>query len=213
MNEHFVNVKVDREERPDVDSIYMEAVVALTGSGGWPLTVFLTPDGEPFFGGTYFPPAPRHGHAQRSATCSRTVADGLARQARGASASRGEQLIEHLRTVGRRQAGRGRRRAHRGAALRRAREPDGGVRLGVGRLGRRAEVPAGADARVPAAPRRAVDLAETTLDAMAAGRHVRPRRRRLPPLLGRPAAGSCRTSRRCSTTTRSSPSATCTAGR
>jgi uncharacterized protein YyaL (SSP411 family) len=61
MNENFVNVKVDREERPDLDSIYMDAVVALTGSGGWPMTVFLTPDGEPFFGGTYFPPEPRHG--------------------------------------------------------------------------------------------------------------------------------------------------------
>jgi len=61
MNERFVNVKVDREERPDVDGIYMDAVVAMTGSGGWPLTVFLTPEGEPFLGGTYFPPAPRHG--------------------------------------------------------------------------------------------------------------------------------------------------------
>ena len=61
MNEHFVSVKVDREERPDLDSIYMDAVVALSGSGGWPMTVFLTPDGEPFFGGTYFPPEPRHG--------------------------------------------------------------------------------------------------------------------------------------------------------
>ena len=61
MNEHFVCVKVDREERPDVDSIYMDAVVSLTGQGGWPMTVFLTPGGEPFFGGTYFPPEPRHG--------------------------------------------------------------------------------------------------------------------------------------------------------
>src|SRR3954454_21978828 len=61
MNERFVNVKVDREERPDVDSLYMDAVVALTGSRGWPMTVFLTPDGEPFLGGTYFPPEPRHG--------------------------------------------------------------------------------------------------------------------------------------------------------
>ena len=61
MNEHFVCIKVDREERPDLDSIYMDAVVALTGQGGWPMTVFLTPDGEPFFGGTYFPPEPRHG--------------------------------------------------------------------------------------------------------------------------------------------------------
>jgi hypothetical protein len=61
MNENFVCVKVDREERPDVDSIYMDAVVSLTGHGGWPMTVFLTPTGEPFFGGTYFPPEPRHG--------------------------------------------------------------------------------------------------------------------------------------------------------
>ncbi|MBI2205018.1 MAG: thioredoxin domain-containing protein [Candidatus Rokubacteria bacterium] len=61
MNEHFVNVKVDREERPDVDQIYMEAVQSMTGHGGWPMTVFLTPDGEPFYGGTYFPPEDRHG--------------------------------------------------------------------------------------------------------------------------------------------------------
>jgi uncharacterized protein YyaL (SSP411 family) len=56
MNEHFVNVKVDREERPDVDAIYMEAVHAMSGQGGWPMTVFLDPDGVPFYGGTYFPP-------------------------------------------------------------------------------------------------------------------------------------------------------------
>src|SRR5436853_3695475 len=61
MNELFVNVKVDREERPDVDSIYMEAVQALTGQGGWPMTVFLTPDKQPFYGGTYYPNEPRHG--------------------------------------------------------------------------------------------------------------------------------------------------------
>jgi uncharacterized protein len=56
MNEYFINVKIDREERPDIDHIYMDAVQALTGSGGWPLNVFLTPDGKPFYGGTYFPP-------------------------------------------------------------------------------------------------------------------------------------------------------------
>jgi uncharacterized protein len=61
MNDLFVNVKVDREERPDVDAVYMEAVQSLTGQGGWPMTVFLTADGEPFFGGTYYPPEPRHG--------------------------------------------------------------------------------------------------------------------------------------------------------
>ncbi|HEY7401587.1 MAG TPA: thioredoxin domain-containing protein [Actinomycetota bacterium] len=61
MNQHFVSIKVDREERPDLDAIYMDAVQAMTGSGGWPLTAFLTPEGVPFFAGTYFPPEPRHG--------------------------------------------------------------------------------------------------------------------------------------------------------
>lgn len=60
MNEHFVNIKVDREERPDIDNIYMQAVVAMTGQGGWPMSVFLTPEGQPFYGGTYFPPEPRY---------------------------------------------------------------------------------------------------------------------------------------------------------
>jgi uncharacterized protein len=61
LNENFVSIKVDREERPDVDELYMKAVVSMTGSGGWPLTVFLTPSLEPFFGGTYFPSTPRYG--------------------------------------------------------------------------------------------------------------------------------------------------------
>ncbi|MGW0186915.1 thioredoxin domain-containing protein [Streptomyces sp. NPDC003362] len=61
LNENFVSVKVDREERPDVDAVYMEAVQAATGHGGWPMTVFLTAEAEPFYFGTYFPPAPRHG--------------------------------------------------------------------------------------------------------------------------------------------------------
>jgi uncharacterized protein YyaL (SSP411 family) len=60
MNQNFVNIKVDREERPDLDSIYMNAVVAMTGQGGWPMSVFLTPSGEPFYGGTYFPPVRRY---------------------------------------------------------------------------------------------------------------------------------------------------------
>ena len=57
---HFVNIKVDREERPDLDSIYMQATIAMTGSGGWPMSVFLTPDLQPFYAGTYFPPVPRY---------------------------------------------------------------------------------------------------------------------------------------------------------
>ena len=82
MNELFVNVKVDREERPDVDAIYMDAVQAMTGQGGWPMTVFLTPDGRPFFGGTYFPHGgtPRHAELRR-----RCAAPSTTRGATGAT--------------------------------------------------------------------------------------------------------------------------------
>ena len=88
MNDLFVNVKVDREERPDVDEIYMEAVQALTGQGGWPMTVFLTPDGRPFFGGTYFPKSRRGGMISFPELCERidelwrTRRDDLDEQAR-----------------------------------------------------------------------------------------------------------------------------------
>ncbi len=95
MNEHFVNVKVDREERPDLDALYMDAVVALTGQGGWPMTVFLTPDGEPFYGGTYFPPEPRHGLPSF-----RQILDAVAeayRERRGEVARTGAQLVEAVR--------------------------------------------------------------------------------------------------------------------
>ncbi|MGA9532390.1 MAG: thioredoxin domain-containing protein [Anaerolineales bacterium] len=95
MNKHFVNIKVDREQRPDVDSIYMDAVVAMTGQGGWPLSVFLTPAGEPFFGGTYFPPTSRHGLPSF-----RQVLEGIARswrEERDRLLSTGDQLVEHLR--------------------------------------------------------------------------------------------------------------------
>jgi len=95
MNEHFVNVKVDREERPDVDAIYMEAVQALTGRGGWPMTVFLTPTAEPFFAGTYFPERARGGMPAFTDVC-RAVAqawrlkrEGVLEQARQLTASIG----------------------------------------------------------------------------------------------------------------------------
>src|SRR5258708_8203040 len=61
LNEHFVSIKVDREERPDIDSIYMQAVQLMTGRGGWPMSVFITPEGGPFYAGTHFPPSDRHG--------------------------------------------------------------------------------------------------------------------------------------------------------
>ncbi len=98
MNERFVNVKVDREERPDVDSLYMDAVVALTGQGGWPMTVFLTPQGEPFFGGTYYPPKPRHGMPGFQEVL--TAVSDLYRQRRDAVARSADQLVEALRRSG-----------------------------------------------------------------------------------------------------------------
>ena len=95
MNERFVNVKVDREERPDVDALYMDAVLALTGHGGWPMTVFLTPEGEPFFGGTYFPPEPRHGMpAFRDVL---TAVSDLYTERRGAAATSARQLVDAIR--------------------------------------------------------------------------------------------------------------------
>ncbi len=88
LNRDFVAIKVDREERPDLDDVYMAAVQALTGSGGWPMSVFLTPELEPFFGGTYFPPDDRHG-----LPAFRRVLDGVAdayrnRRSRGGGAGR-----------------------------------------------------------------------------------------------------------------------------
>ena len=75
MNKYFVSIKVDREERPDIDNIYMNAVMLMTGSGGWPLTVFLTPDKKPFYGGTYFPPEDKWGRAGFK-TILNSIADG-----------------------------------------------------------------------------------------------------------------------------------------
>ena len=98
MNRDFVNIKVDREERPDVDAVYMEATQAMTGHGGWPMTVFADHDGSPFFTGTYFPPTPRHGLPSfRSVLTAVTEAwrdrrDDVARQARNVAAAIGQRI-------------------------------------------------------------------------------------------------------------------------
>jgi uncharacterized protein YyaL (SSP411 family) len=99
MNEFYVNIKVDREERPDLDSIYMDAVVAMTGSGGWPMTVFLKPDGEPFVGGTYFPPQAQHG-----LPAFRDVLRGVAeswRDKREKVDEQAQKIVEHIRASAR----------------------------------------------------------------------------------------------------------------
>jgi len=94
LNERFVSIKVDREERPDLDSIYMAAVQAMTGGGGWPMSVFLTPDGQPFYGGTYYPNEPRHGMPSF-----RQVLDGVSeawRTQRGEVRAAGQRLVSAL---------------------------------------------------------------------------------------------------------------------
>ena len=95
MNEHFINIKVDREERPDIDGIYMQAVIAMTGSGGWPMSVFLAPDLKPFYTGTYFPPVRRY-----NMPAFKDVLSGLAnawKNDRSEIEKVGEQIIGHLR--------------------------------------------------------------------------------------------------------------------
>jgi uncharacterized protein YyaL (SSP411 family) len=94
MNRLFVNIKVDREERPDVDQIYMQAVQSMTGRGGWPMTVFLTPDGVPFYGGTYFPPTERHGMPAFPRLLE-AVAEAY-RSRRGEVVESGRQLVEQM---------------------------------------------------------------------------------------------------------------------
>ena len=94
MNENFVNIKVDREERPDLDAIYMDAVQAMTGHGGWPLTVFCTPQGRPFYGGTYFPPQPGHGLPSFSQVL-QAVARSY-RERRKDIEAQAEQVVSHL---------------------------------------------------------------------------------------------------------------------
>lgn len=98
MNAHFVNIKIDREERPDLDHIYMDAVQAITGSGGWPLNVFLTPEGKPFYGGTYYPPRPVYNRPSWM-----DVLEGVStafRERRDEIAQQAEHLTQHVATTG-----------------------------------------------------------------------------------------------------------------
>ncbi|MGI9033902.1 MAG: thioredoxin domain-containing protein [Acidimicrobiales bacterium] len=172
VNEAFVPVKVDREERPDVDAVYMEAVQAMTGHGGWPMTMFLTPEAEPFYGGTYFPPEPRSGMPAFVQVC-RAVAEAW----------------QHRRDDVTKQASQLRGALGRMAELR----PGGGDRPGLEAARRAKESLAdsfdaqwGGFGRSPKFPQAdtlelllrlharegcvdALDMATTTLDAMAAG--------------------------------------------
>src|SRR5438067_9337644 len=122
LNEHFVSIKVDREERPDLDQIYMASVQLLTGQGGWPMSVFLTPDLRPFFGGTYFPPDDRYGRPGFKRLV-RWLAE-LWQKERGKIDEQAGAVTEHLQSVGQLEAGEG--------AL-----DEGVLQRAVGHLGRR----------------------------------------------------------------------------
>ena len=181
MNERFVCIKVDREERPDVDAIYMDAVQAMTGRGGWPLNAFLTPEGVPFYAGTYFPPEPRHGMPSWPQVVI-GVANAFAEQ-RAEIEEAGKRILPRLAGAAALPPAEGDMDpAALDAAvdvLRRGYDQEhGGFTHG------RAEVPGRVDDRVPAAPRRAADgAAHAARDGRR--RHVRPDRRRLRALLGR----------------------------
>ncbi len=164
MNEHFVCVKVDREERPDVDAIYMEAVQSMTGQGGWPLTAFLDPEGVPFYAGTYFPPEPRHGMPSFRQVMEAVVASFATRRDQVAASA--THLREHLGAVGRLEA---------------SDDPlsDRTLRNAVDALRAQADMSQGGFGDAPKFPpasalelllaRGETDVVEVTLDAMAAG--------------------------------------------
>jgi uncharacterized protein len=164
MNEHFVNVKVDREERPDVDAIYMEAVQAISGQGGWPMTVFCDPEGVPFYGGTYFPPDEGRGMPSFRMVME-AVVDAYERK-RGEIAARAPQMAARLGAIGAAEPGSGLPRAE---ALEQA----------IERLGQSADRVRGGFGGAPKfPPASALELllahgehehVERTLDAMMAG--------------------------------------------
>ena len=206
MNELFVNIKVDREERPDLDSIYMQATQAMTGHGGWPMTVFLTPDTVPFYTGTYFPPDDRHGMPSF-----RRVLQAVADAYRTRRGRRGGDGREDARAV---------REHHRADSLDRSTHRDDarsclpGDRAALRRATRwlrgRAEISAGDVAGLPAA------LLAAHRHGLRARNGARPRSARwraaASTIISAAAfivmrwtrSGSCRTSRKCCTTTRCS---------
>ena len=176
LNTDFVCVKVDREERPDVDAVYMEATVAMTGHGGWPMTVVLDHDGSPFFTGTYFPDRPRGGQPALRQVLTAVAEAWRDRpdDVRRAATSVREHLAREVALTG--------RRPHRRRSRRRGRHPGRGLRRGALRLRRRPEVPADHGARIPPSPARGRDRradARRHPRGDGAWRHPRPARRRL----------------------------------
>ena len=146
LNEHFVSIKVDREERPDVDAVYMQATTAMTGQGGWPMTCVLDHDGNPFFAGTYFPDQPRHGQPSFGQLL-QAVTDAWENKPDDVRRV-GEQLRAHLQQ----QAGLESGVARRGGPGPGRRPAGSRVRPGRRRVRQRTEVPAVDGAGVPSPP-------------------------------------------------------------
>jgi uncharacterized protein YyaL (SSP411 family) len=211
LNDHFVPIKVDREERPDLDAVYMDAVQAMTGSGGWPMSVFLAPDGRPFYGGTYFPNTRRHGMPsfldvlarvagawrERRAELEQSATDLAAHVGRRVRPSDGEAALDADlldAAVGALEAGFDGQHGGWGApkfpSRWRSTSSSAGLRPG---MPVRCRWRAGPSTRWPRAA-----SSTSWPGASPATRPTRP--------------GSCRTSRRCSTTTPSSPAPTSTRG-
>ena len=208
MNEHFVCVKVDREERPDVDAMCMEACQAMTGHGGWPLNAFLTPALVPFYAGTYFPPESRHGlPSWRMVLLAVADAWGTRREE---ISTRGREIIRSLGAS---------------ARLEPSNEP---IRVdlldrSLASIRGAYDSSNGGFGTAPKFPQPSVieyllargerEMSLGTADGDGAGRHLRPGRRWLCPLRGRRDAGPSPTSRRCSTTTPCLPAHTSMVGR
>ena len=211
MNERFVCVKVDREERPDVDAIYMEAVQAMTGHGGWPLNVFLTPDQAAVLRRHVLPAGAAARACRRGARCCEAVADAWREQRAEIDARAGGRS----RRAGRRGGARApARRRSRPALLdeRRDRAAARASTAGNGGWGGAPKFPrASAIEFLLARGERAMRAADAARDGAAAGSTTRSAAASRATRSTRP--GSCRTSRRCSTTTRCSRARTCTPGR
>ena len=213
MNAHFVSIKVDREERPDVDAVYMEATTALTGQGGWPMTCLLTPTAQPFFAGTYFPRG-----SSFAASCCDAITEAWTRAARRGA---GRRASGSSTALARRRSRRRRRRRRRATATGRARSRVAGAQFDAARggFGGAPKFPPSMvlefllrHARAHRRRRRSLAMAERdaarrwpaaacTTSSPAASRATRS----TPP-------GWCRTSRRCSTTTPCCCASTCTGG-
>ena len=212
MNEHFVNVKVDREERPDVDAVYMQATHRDDRAGRLADDVVLDPEGEPFFAGTYFPDRPRHGQPAFRQVLEALVGGvdepprrGRRRSPRTCPGTCARTVAPGRRGAARRRRARRRRSTLAGRRLRRARPAASAARRSSRR--RWCWSSCSGTPRAPASPN-ASGMADRTLRGDGPRRDLRPARRRVRALLASTAAGWCRTSRRCSTTTPSCSAST-----